>query len=99
MPLRDVPLQKKLRLIVLLVSSVALLGAFAIFLTYQWVSSWNGRLSQLQVMAEIVGDQSSAVLEFDQKEQARTLLGSLKAEPEIVAAALYDRNERLFVPY
>ncbi|HEX7901736.1 MAG TPA: ATP-binding protein [Planctomycetota bacterium] len=98
-PLRDMPLPKKLRLIVLVVSSVALLGAFAIFLIYQWVTSWNDRLVQLKVMAAIVAEQSTAALEFDQKDQARTLLASLRSEPEIVAAALYDKKDRLFAPY
>ena len=98
-PLRDVPLPKKLRLIVLIISSTALLGAFAVFLVYQWVSSYRGRLSQLKVLAEIVAEQSTAALEFDQKEQAKTLLAALRAEPEIVAAALYDKDGRLFAPF
>ena len=98
-PLRDMPLQKKLQVIVLVISAAALLGAFAIFLTYQWVTSWNGRLAQLGVMASIVGEQSTAALEFDQKDQARTILASLRAETEIVTAALYDKKNRLFAPY
>ena len=97
--LRDLPLQAKLRAIILIVSGTALLGAFAVFLTYQWVSSRNSLADQLRVTAEIVGDQSTAALEFGQKEQARAILAALRAEMQIVAAAVYDKEDRLFAQY
>lgn len=97
--LRDVPLVKKLRLIVLIIGGTALAGAFAVFMVYQWFSSRSAESNRLWVMATIVGDQSTAALEFGQRAQATTILSSLKAEPEVVAAAVYDKDGRLFASY
>ena len=97
--LRDVALARKLTAIILIIGGSALVGAFAVFLVFQWVSTRNRLAVQLDVMASVVGDQSTAALEFGQKEQGALILASLKAEPQIIAAAAYDAGGAQFAHY
>ena len=97
--LQDMPLKAKIRTIVLFVSSVAVLGAFAGLLAFQSVSSWDAMASRYETMAAVIGDQTSAALEFGQPDAAETILASLRAEDSIVAAAVYDAEGTLFARY
>ncbi|HEX7897258.1 MAG TPA: ATP-binding protein [Planctomycetota bacterium] len=96
---RDLPFGRKLKGAILLVSLSAILSACSAFFTYQWVSIREVFSRHVEVMTEIVGDQTAAALEFKQVPQAEQILRTLKAEPQIVAAALYDREGRLFASY
>jgi PAS domain S-box-containing protein len=98
-PFRDKPVRVKLRLIILIISGLAVTAACAIFVAYQWFASRNVLMSRLEVMATIVGDQSIAALEFDQAPQAVNILRSLKAEKPLILAAIYTREGRLFASY
>lgn len=96
---RDLPVRAKLRVVVGVVAGLSLLGACAVFVTVQWVSSRSALARQLEIVAEIMGDQSSAALEFDQAPQAAAILRALKAERQVVGAALYGRDGRVFARY
>ena len=97
--LQDVPIRQKLRVIVLIVSGVALAGAFGLFMAYQWFSSLDQRAQRLEVTADVVGSQAVAALEFEQESEAGAILNSLRAEPLILAAAVYRRDGRVFATY
>src|SRR5687768_9371270 len=97
--MRDWPIRYKLRAIILVASGLAVLGACAALLSYEWVSSRAVLARQLEIMAEVVGDQSTAALEFNQEPQAAAILRALKAERQVVAAAVYTREGRLFAGY
>lgn len=97
--LRDQPFSRKLKGALLLASLSAILPASVAFLAYQWTSIRSVFTRHVEVLAEVVGGQSCAALEFRQAPQAREILGTLRAETQIVAAALYDREGRLFVRY
>ena len=62
----DASIRKKLRAIILVISGLSVVGASTAFLTYYWISSRNTVMRQLAIMAEIVADQSTAALEFNQ---------------------------------
>src|SRR2546430_4885837 len=55
--------------------------------------------STLSVRGSILATNSTASLAFANDADARELLSALRADPHIVAAALYDRNRRLFATY
>jgi PAS domain S-box-containing protein len=93
---RDLPIRAKLRAIILIIGGVTVTGACAVLVTYQWFAARNGMSHRLEIIANIVGDQSSAALEFDQPEQSATMLRALKAERQITIAAIYTREGRLF---
>lgn len=96
---QDQPLQNKIRGIIIFVSGLSLLLAFAAILIFQWSSAWEVHAKQLEVAAAIVSDQSAAALEFTQKPQAEMILSSLKGERQIVLAAIYDKQGELFASY
>src|SRR5205085_4248597 len=46
--LQDQPIRQKLRWIVLIIAGVSVLGACAVFVSYQWASSRNAMARQLE---------------------------------------------------
>jgi signal transduction histidine kinase len=98
-PFCDLGLRTKIRVITGIVSGVALLTAFAAFLLYQHRSSWHALARQYETMARVIGDQSTAALEFGQPQSAAGILMSLRAEKGITSAAIYDRSGALFAKY
>jgi len=88
---RDLPIRAKLRAIILIIGGLAIASACA-----SWSCSSGFRSERmahrLEVMADVVGDQSTAALEFDQPAQSANILRSLKAEHQIMFAAIYTRR-------
>jgi PAS domain S-box-containing protein len=91
--------KRKLTLSTMLTSGVALLLAAAAFTTYEFVVFRRGMLADLERTAQMVGDNSSAALSFRDPASAQQTLGSLAANPHIVAAALYDERGEVFATY
>jgi len=96
---QDLPIRHKLRAIILTISGLAVTGSCAVFVTYQWFTTREAHARRLGIMAEIIADQSTAAVEFDQEAQAAAILRGLKAERQIVAAAVYNREGRIFARY
>ena len=99
MNLRNMPIRRKLMLIILVTSGVVMLLMRGAFFTYEFLAFRQATLRQLSTLGEIVATNSTAALAFDNEDDARETLVALKAERHIVAAALYDRNNRLFAHY
>ena len=59
----------------------------------------QGTARTLSTIAEIVAENSAAVLMFDDEKLAQQILSGLRAEPELSAAALFDKNGRLYATY
>ncbi len=96
---RDTPLRTKLRLLVLAISVAAVAGSCAVFIAYLWFSTRASMVRRQEIMATIVADQTIAAVEFNQPVQAATILATLKAERQIVAAAIYTPEGRLFASF
>ncbi|HLY73342.1 MAG TPA: ATP-binding protein [Planctomycetota bacterium] len=96
---RNASIRNKFRILVLGISAIAVAGSCTVFITYLWFSTRARLVERQETMATIVGDQSTAALEFDQPSQAAAILATLKAEQPIVAAAIYTRPGRLFASY
>ena len=86
-------------LIILLITSVALSLACAAFGAYEVLTFRKTMLRNLTTLAEIVGDNSAAALDFDDSKAAEETLAALKAEPNIEGACIYDKNGRLFAMF
>lgn len=95
----DMPIRDKLRLIIVIISGLAVLMACTVFVTYQWVSGRSSISRRMHILTDIVADQSTAALEFSQAPQAAAILASLRADRQIVTAALYTKDGRLFASY
>ncbi|MBW8890118.1 MAG: response regulator [Fibrobacteres bacterium] len=99
MPLKNMPLRRRLMFMMLLTSGAVLALACLGFSTYEFVTFRSGMVQQLTTLAKLVANNSTAVLAFDDKSGAAEILSALKAEPHIVAAALYDAEGKLFSSY
>ena len=99
MRFRNLPIQRKLMAIILGPSAVVLVLTCTAFLGYELVTFRQSSVRQLSTLGEIIATNSTAVLAFDNADDATEIMGALKAERHIVAAALYDKRGRLFAHY
>jgi signal transduction histidine kinase/DNA-binding LytR/AlgR family response regulator len=97
--LRTFTIKQKLTLITMASSVVALLLVAVAFLTYEHFAFRQTMVRDLFTQAEIIGNQSTAALTYDDKNNAGDILRALNAEKNIVAAGLYKQNGDLFASY
>jgi PAS domain S-box-containing protein len=97
--LRHVPIQRKLTVILLLVSAAVLFLTSAAFVTYEVLTFRQATLKSLATLGRVIASNSTASLAFANEADAREILAALKAEPHIVAAALYDKKGHVFTRY
>ncbi|PYX91890.1 MAG: GGDEF domain-containing protein, partial [Acidobacteria bacterium] len=81
--LRQLPLARKLVLIMMATSSVALLVACFFFLGYDIMGFRRTIAAQLNTLADITGANSAAALTYHDPNSARLVLQALHAEPHI----------------
>lgn len=93
------PIRRKLTAMFLVISGLVLLLTSTSFLGYQYVSFRQTTRNSLSTLARIIAANSTASLAFANEADAREILSALRAEPHIVAAALYDRGGHLFAKY
>ena len=97
--LRTLSIKRKLMLITMSTSTVALLLASVGFVVYDLVAFRSQMSDDLMTQAEIVGANSMAALAFRDGPAAREILSALKAREGIVAAALYAPDGSLVADY
>jgi signal transduction histidine kinase len=98
-PLRDWPIKRKLTAMLLLISGLVLLLTSAAFVTYEVVTFRQTIRAQLATRSRILSANSTAALAFANEADATEILGALKYDPHMVAAALYDQNGRVLATY
>jgi PAS domain S-box-containing protein len=97
--LRNTSIKGKQTLIVLLTSGVALLLACGAFAAYE-VMTFRATMEQdLSTLAEIIGNNSSAALDFADPKTAKETLSALRAQPNIVAGCIYTAKGEVFAVY
>ena len=95
----NLSIKRKLTLIIMLISSIALLMTSLAIVIYDQISFRQSLVSNLSILTEIIGDNSMAALTFNDQDAALDILSALSAEQHIVAACIYDENEKAFVRY
>jgi signal transduction histidine kinase/ActR/RegA family two-component response regulator len=81
-------------------SSGAVLAVTTIaFCAYEFMTFRQTSVQQLQTLSQAIASNSTAALAFDNADDASTVLAAFKADPHIVAAALYDAHGKLFATY
>jgi signal transduction histidine kinase/ActR/RegA family two-component response regulator len=85
--------------VVLAATFVALLFTGIILVLYDLVTQRRSAVNDLVAQAEIVGLASAPALDFNDSLAASQNLAVLRVRPHIVAAALYNRQGRLFATY
>lgn len=86
-------------LIILIITLAVMLLMRGAFLLYEFVTFRTATVRLLTTLGEILATNSTAALAFQNQDDAREILSALKAEKHIVAAALYDRDGKLFSRY
>jgi len=99
MILRDIPIRRKLTLLIVLISTVSLLLASTAFITSDRINTQQTVSDNLGTMADIIAANSSAALLFSDPVAAQETLGFLNSQPYIQAAAIYGRDELEFARY
>ena len=93
------PLRRRLMAIMLLTSAAAIVLTCSALVLYELVSSRDESLEQVATLARIVSANSTAALAFRDDQDAQEVLATLRTEPSIVAAALYDEGGEVFAAY
>src|SRR5258708_21440966 len=93
---KDMPIRRKLMRVIILIIGVVLLVTCLTFFIYELYSFRKTTRQNLSTLGKIVAANSTAALAFDNQVDAKEILAALKAEPHIMASALYDRGGHLF---
>ena len=91
--------KRKTMAVIMLTSVAVLLLTTAAFTVYDLVTYRQNMARSLSATAAIIADHSIWALTFRDEKDARATLASLRADPRIAAAALYDVQGSLFVRY
>ena len=92
---RDLPIRRKLVMILMLTSGAALLLAGAAILVKEQSEYRRRMVQRVASIADVVGRSSTAALAFRDPKDAEEILGGLAAEPRIVSAAIYTADGRV----
>ena len=96
---QDISIKRKLTAIIMIASTVALLLVSAGFVTYDWVTFQKSMERDLSTLAEVIGNESTAAVTYQDQSRSKEILDGLSAEKHIVAAALYDKDGHLLATY
>jgi len=99
MILQNLSIKRKLTLITMLTSSIALILSSVSFLVYDLVSFRNLLRQDLVTQAEIIGYNSAGAMEFKDEPAATATLSALTAKEDIVTAVLYKPDGKIFAHY
>ncbi|HWO29071.1 MAG TPA: CHASE sensor domain-containing protein, partial [Candidatus Acidoferrum sp.] len=99
MILQNLSIKRKLTLITMLTSSLALVLFSASFLIYDLVSFRHLLSQDLMTQAEIIGYNSAGAMEFKDESAATATLSALTAKEDIVTAILYKPDGKVFAHY
>ncbi len=86
--LRDIPIQRKLRVVILVTCTAALVVACGALFAFQFFQFQQDFERDLAAVASIIASNSTGVLSFKVNDSAEKLLESLRAKPQITGAAL-----------
>ncbi|HEY4262578.1 MAG TPA: histidine kinase dimerization/phospho-acceptor domain-containing protein, partial [Schlesneria sp.] len=97
--IRNLHLRTKLILLSAITVGLALVLACAGFLLNDLRLLRDSKLRHLKMQAELLSFSSSVVVSMSQRHQAEELLASLRSQPTIEMAGLYDANDRRVASY
>jgi len=88
--LHDVPIKRKLTIIIMFISSVSMLLACVAILLYERNAFRETMAKDMAIIADTFDDNVASGLTFNDPESLMQALSSLKASPNILAACVYD---------
>ena len=83
----------------MLTSIIVLLFVCGAFITYELIKFRHDTQRELSVLTEIIANNCTAALAFDDQYAAEEILSALKAKQHVLYANIYDLNGHLFASY
>ena len=96
---RSLSIRRRLTRMLFLSSGAVLAVTTLAFCTYEAVTFRHASIQQLGTLSQAIATNSTAALAFENADDATAVLAAFKADPHIVAAALYDGRGRVFATY
>lgn len=90
---------RRLMMSFMLTTGIALALASGAYLLTQYFDARKEMVGHLSTMARMVGDNASASLLFDDRGDATATLAALQAQPNVMAAVLFDASGQPFAHY
>lgn len=97
--LKDMPISRKLTLLVQTAVAVALFLASGMLLLRHWQFEKTNLVGQLTTLSDVLGANTTASVVFDDSVSASELLSSLSLLPFVEGACVYDSNGKVFACY
>jgi signal transduction histidine kinase/ActR/RegA family two-component response regulator len=97
--MKTASIRRSLMRMIFLTSGVVLLVTSTGFCTYELLTFRQSSIQQLEILSRVIASNSTAALAFDNADDAASVLSAFKADPHIVAAALYDVHGKVFATY
>jgi two-component system NtrC family sensor kinase len=92
-------INRKLTLLVAVSVAVALSLSCVAFVINDIRFMRNSMVRQLSALADVLGSNTTAALQFDDSDTAEQILGSLRMQPMVQSAYIYDIDGALFAKY
>ena len=92
---QDISIKRKLTWIILIASGASLLLVAAGLVSYEIITRRQTMVHDLSTLAEVIGNESTAALTFEDTDRVREILHALGPKKNIVAAALYNASGQL----
>ncbi len=96
---RNISIRNKMTIIIMLTCMIVLLFALIGFIILEFTISRTALVEKVATLAEVIGTNSTAALTFNDQKSAEATLSALSAESEIISAAIYTKDGRLFARY
>ena len=93
------PIRKKISAIVVITSLTALLISLLLFLYFSTVRLKENLVQEMAVLAEVIGNRSTAAIEFFDQTTAEENLAALSARNSVKVACIYDVEGKVFATY
>lgn len=96
---QDLPLNRKLVVVIILTTFAAMILSAVAILTYQVLAFNRFIASEMETTAEILGANGAAALRFDSPQYAQEILHSLKPKSHVRSACFFTTEEKVFASY
>src|SRR5580658_8037256 len=97
--IRDLPIQKKMLAMTLLICGAVLCVAIAALFIFQVLNFRSNFQRDTATLAVIIANNSTAAMAFKDDQAAAEVVGALKAKPTVVGASLVLPDGSLFAHY
>jgi signal transduction histidine kinase len=98
-PFRDYPIKQKLMALILVITAGALLLSAVILVIVDGVLFHRYLTRDLSTFSQVIADNSTASLTFEDPESATEILAALRARPPVMAACLFRNDGSLLAQY